>query len=528
MHGSSNLSIPIFSRYQISLLFFDTSMKYRIDQISGTQFGTSGARGLGTDLTDQVCYMYTTGFLQYVRKIEPSAPQNVAVAGDLRLSTPRIMKAVIQAIADFGCRPLNCGHIPTPALAHYGITKKIPSIMITGSHISADRNGLKFHLSTGEIYKKDEEAIRAECIDISENLFDERGMFVQELSRKDAEKCESEAIELYKNRFYRAFPPQILQGVRLGLYEQSAVGRDILHGIYTHLGAKVTRLGRRIEFIPIDTEAVHEEYLQHAKKWSEETDDGPHDPVNPRFDAIVSTDADGDRALMFDENGQWIRGDILGILTARFLSAETVVTPVSSSSALERCKWFPRIIRTKIGSPYVAEAMHQAVEQGYKNVVGFEANGGFFTGQPILVDERAASPLSALPTRDAVIVHIAVLCMTKMQGVTISSLLEELPRRVVVSDRIKNISSFYTQQKLEDLILGGQEMLELTFRSFGELTNFNTTDGLRLFFGDNDIVHLRPSGNAPEFRCYIESDTKTRADDLLKQTMDFVFRWKIR
>ena len=34
---------------------------------SGVKFGTSGARGLAVEMTDQVCYTYTKGFLQYLK-----------------------------------------------------------------------------------------------------------------------------------------------------------------------------------------------------------------------------------------------------------------------------------------------------------------------------------------------------------------------------------------------------------------------------------------------------------------------------
>jgi phosphomannomutase len=37
------------------------------------------------------------------------------------------------------------------------------------------------------------------------------------------------------------------------------------------------------------------------------------------------------------------------------------------------------------------------------------------------------------------------------------------------------------------------------------------TDGLRATFASGDIVHLRPSGNAPELRCYAEADSPGRA-----------------
>ena len=58
---------------------------------SGVAFGTSGARGLVSAMTDQVCYTYTRGFLQYLeREGEAQRGGPVAVAGDLRSSTPRI------------------------------------------------------------------------------------------------------------------------------------------------------------------------------------------------------------------------------------------------------------------------------------------------------------------------------------------------------------------------------------------------------------------------------------------------------
>ena len=45
----------------------------------------------------------------------------------------------------------------------------------------------------------------------------------------------------------------------------------------------------------------------------------------------------------------------------------------------------------------------------------------------------------------------------------------------------------------------------------GEVTAIDTTDGLRAHFATGAIVHLRPSGNAPELRCYAEAEDESRA-----------------
>ena len=36
---------------------------------SGVKFGTSGARGLVSDMNDRVCYTYTAGFIQFLEQI---------------------------------------------------------------------------------------------------------------------------------------------------------------------------------------------------------------------------------------------------------------------------------------------------------------------------------------------------------------------------------------------------------------------------------------------------------------------------
>ena len=45
------------------------------------------------------------------------------------------------------------------------------------------------------------------------------------------------------------------------------------------------------------------------------------------------------------------------------------------------------------------------------------------------------------------------------------------------------------------------------------------TDGLRLAFENGDIVHLRPSGNAPEMRVYSEAATEALAQAVIARAI---------
>ena len=66
---------------------------------------------------------------------------------------------MIAAARHAGFRVVDCGEVPTPALALEAQACGAGALMVTGSHIPADRNGLKFYTRTGEITKPDEVAI---------------------------------------------------------------------------------------------------------------------------------------------------------------------------------------------------------------------------------------------------------------------------------------------------------------------------------------------------------------------------------
>jgi phosphomannomutase len=477
---------------------------------SGVAFGTSGARGLVTAMTDEVCYTYTRGFLQYLeREGEVQRGGRVAVAGDLRSSTPRIMRAVMKAIADHGGVPVNAGRVPTPAVALYGFAQRIPSIMVTGSHIPDDRNGIKFYRPKSELLKRDEPGMKEQIVELPPD-FDAEGMTLPSAQRIEP-AVETEVERRYVQRYFDAFGKDALRGTHIGLFEHSAVGRDVFYEVLTGLGARVTRLGRSEAFIPVDTEAIRPEDVASAARWGTEH----------QFDTIVSTDGDSDRPLVSDEHGKWLRGDIAGILTAKFLGATFVATPVSCNTALEKSGAFGRVARTRIGSPYVIEAMNAALG-GSERVVGYEANGGFLTA----TDLQLTGPLPALPTRDAFLVCLAVLLSARAQGKDISRLLASLPQRFTASDRLEDFPTALSKERLGSLAQGGPTAIAAAFPAFGQVTEVSTIDGLRITFSSEEVVHLRASGNAPELRCYTEAASEARAVQLNEEALSVFRGWR--
>ncbi|MEZ9207069.1 phosphomannomutase [Vibrio splendidus] len=457
---------------------------------SGIQFGTSGARGLVEQFTPQVCAAFAHAFIDGIKMQFEFG--TVAVAIDNRPSSPTMAQATIRAIQSMGLEAVYYGVIPTPALAYSAMQDNIPCIMITGSHIPFDRNGIKFYRPDGEITKADEQAILSAEVEFEMPM-------LQELHPS------TKAAKQYVARYTELFEKDLLTGKHIGIYEHSSAGRDLYRGLFEGLGAEVISLERTDKFVPIDTEAVAEADKVKARNWSRQHN----------LDFIFSTDGDGDRPLVADENGEWLRGDILGLLCAQEMGIDALAIPVSCNTIIEQSSTFKTVSKTKIGSPYVI-AEFEALSDNFTRIAGFEANGGFLLGSDVEINGKV---LKALPTRDAVLPALMLLSAAK--NTSIAKLVSNLPQRLSHSDRIQN---FATEKSVAILAYGtGAPQSLLSDLGFDEaIKKVDITDGLRMMLSSGVIVHLRPSGNAPELRCYAEADSMEEASAIVESVLNKV------
>ncbi len=490
------------------------------------KFGTSGLRALVTDMTDLECYINTLGFIHFLQahdELQPS--ETIYLAGDLRDSTPRITRAVYQATVDSKLQVVNCGLIPTPAVAYYALEHNAPCIMVTGSHIPADRNGIKFYKREGEVLKADEQdikdavaAVRAELYaqDAAVSMFDHEGMLK---NAPELPAATDDAAAVYVQRYESVFGPEALRDLQVVFYQHSAVGRDLLVGLLEKLGARVIPEGRSETFIPIDSENVTPENQQYFMELAAK---------HPGSFALLSTDGDSDRPFMIDETGLFHRGDVLGAVAATWLQADSAAYPVSSSDAVDTylAQHGVAYAHTKIGSPYVISAMGAATGE---RPVGWEVNGGFMTGRDMAVNGRT---LKALPTRDAIFPLIVAMVAARGAGGKVSELFATLPARFtgagLIDDFPAEISARMTERFTQDTAEVRQELAQYfsPARGFGDVAAIDALDGIRVTFQGGDIAHMRPSGNAPQLRIYSVADTQQRADEIVALALapDGIFR----
>ncbi len=466
--------------------------------MTSLKFGTSGLRGLVTELVGLPTYAHVRAFCAMLQDDHAAGARGEVLIGrDLRSSSPLIAAQCAQAIADAGLEPVDCGAVPTPALAQAAMAAGSPAVMVTGSHIPDDRNGLKFYRAQGEIDKADEARILAH----------HGALELAAAPDVSAQPQQRDVVSGYRARYVDFFGPA-LEGLTVGVYQHSSVGRDVICDVLAALGATPVALGRSESFIPVDTEALRPEDEELARRWAGER----------RLDAIVSTDGDADRPLVADETGRFLRGDLVGALTARFLGADAIVTPVTSNSALDRPGLFSKVVRTRVGSPYVISGMAQAKTEGARTIIGFEANGGVLLGSEIVRDGRR---LAALPTRDAMLPIVATLALARAAQKPLSAIAAEARFAIALSNRLQEIPQDRTAALIARLDAEDSGFRDTAFAAHGGVAAGDRRDGLRLTLGNGATVHFRASGNAPELRVYVEAPTPEAAEALLAENLAF-------
>jgi phosphomannomutase len=241
---------------------------------------------------------------------------------------------------------------------------------------------------------------------------------------------------------------------------------------------------------------------------------------------------------------RFLSGDLLGIVVAEYLRADAVVVPISANDAVERRMRDRGVLlrKTKIGSPYVISGIDELrVGGAHCRIVGWEANGGFLVGSPIALAREA---LGALPTRDSTLPILANLYAAAEEGIGLAVLWDRLPARFGCAGLIDHVPVAVSRAIVANVVPAG-DLTERAFDDtgqvldeavanewrkskttlarfftpelgFDDIVRINVLDGVRVYFKSGDIVHIRPSGNAPQLRIYSNSDSQARADQIVE------------
>jgi len=434
-------------------------------------FGTSGIRGDAEKLfTNQFCFDIGRTFALFLDRHHQEG--SVVVGMDPRGSSPRILEALQLGLIAGRRAVVDQGATPVPALNW--VLKVAPyagSMMVSGSHISANLNGFKLFAFKEEILKQHEKEISKLYAEIKEK--------VKYGKEEPVIEAENRANESYQEMLMKLaegpYPRWKMVVVDPGNGGQS----DTMPQVLTRLGIAIKEINATIQgdFIARDTET--EGVLNELQKLVKEE----------KADMGIAYDYDGDRVIFIDEKGTFIPGDYSGSLIAQHSKTPLTVTPINTSQVVNHIN--KPVIRTRVGSPYVVETMKK-----HGATFGFEANGGGISSEIMMSRDGGSST-------------IKMLNILKKHGGKLSSLVATLPRFYLYRVKVD------CPRELNKVII---KEAKVKFKG----VKIEEVDGLKLWLDSTTWLLFRPSSNAPEFRIFAEAESQKRAMELGKEGMKFV------
>ena len=312
-------------------------------------FGTDGIRGhADTKLPDEVVYRVGKAFGHTLhRRFSNMSVLSVGIGKDTRLSGERIEQAMIRGLVDAGIHVTRLGIVPSPAVSRLVVHfNMVAGVVISASHNPIHDNGIKCFDQAGYKLSSEWES------EMEELLRSPDSQWAEERATGTVQSLEEEAPELYASLVASLYPADMLRGY--------TVATDLAHGatwfttprILRLLGANVVEINQTPDGnkINVGCGATHPDFFTN---WTKEH------KVSYHFG--LTHDGDGDRVMMFTDQGTLIDGDMLISFCALhrhskgILPGNGVVGTTMTNTGIEHflSGYGIRLYRSDVGDKYV-------------------------------------------------------------------------------------------------------------------------------------------------------------------------------
>ncbi|MCL7414601.1 MAG: phosphoglucosamine mutase [ANME-2 cluster archaeon] len=417
-------------------------------------FGSSGIRGLtNVDVTPQLALN--------VGKAVGKGRSSAVIAQDPRVAGKMIEEGVSAGLMSAGVCVTRLGVVPTPTLA-YAARNFDVGVMVTASHNPARDIGIKLWNPDGMAFdsrqqQKIEQAVETagyitadwDCIGTTSMY--ERGV-----------KDHISAI------IDRVVPPDNSPKVVVDC--GSGAGSVITPLLLRKIGCKVLALNSQLDghFPARDPEPKEVNLgllMRTVKDWG--------------ADMGIAHDGDADRMMAVDDKGRFVGGDQLLAIFAAHEDAKSIVVPVDTSLVVDDALPDAKVIRSRVGDVYVAEAMKK--------------DGAKFGGEPS--GSWIFPRLSFCP-----------------DGIYAAARLIEIVGSGKLSEMVDVLPTYQTRRT--GTACSNEQKAEVMAAVYAELSSLGKVsdiDGIRVEL-DEGWVLVRPSGTEPKIR--ITAESRSGVDDI--------------
>ncbi len=437
------------------------------DYLNPEIFREYDIRGLADiDLTDTKVKEFGQGLGTYFRSF---GQNRVLVGRDVRLSSPRILIALVSGLLDSGVNVTNLGVLPTPvfyfALFHYNIPS---GVMITASHNPKEFNGFKVALNKTTIFGQEIQNLRS--------IIEKRNFNVGQ-----AEMDHSNPIISYVSVLAEKI--KIKKKLKVAFDPGNGTVGPVIDKLCKALGFEAIIINRDPDgnfpnHLPDPTVPEYMKELVNVVK-------------SEKLDLGIGFDGDGDRIGVIDEKGNIVWGDILlAIFSKRILRnhpGAKIVFEVKCSEGLIE------FIKANGGVPLMYKTGHSLIKAKMKEENALIA--GEMSGHIFIADNYYGYD-------DAIFAALRLLELLGDSNKTLSQLTGEVPKyfstpeiRVPCSDDKK----FEVTKNLKDYFASKYPVINI--------------DGVRVKFNDGWGL-VRASNTQPVLVMRFEAKSEKRLKEI--------------
>ena len=409
-------------------------------------------------------------FAHYIIKNEKG--KNIAVSGDVRLSTDRLKADFITGLSSIGVNVVDIGTLPTPINYFSNYCKNIQvdgSVQITGSHNPSDYNGFKFTLN-----KKPFFADKIQELFYIMESFEKHEPIVSYL--KGSIKMVDIKSSYINDLISRI---KINRKMRVVMDCANAAGGIVAPEIFRKLGIEVKELfcevdGNFPNHHPDPTVDSNLEAIISEIKSSE------------RYDLGIAYDGDADRVVCIDSKGNIVRSDILMCIFIKNIIKKVknkkIVYDVKCSKAIKD------VIIDSGGEAIEWKTGHSLIKN--KMILENSKFGGELSGHIFFADDYYGYD-------DAVYVSLRLVEMLSSSSLNLFELTQLIPKYISTPE-------LRFECKTDEIKFGIIKDLKSYFK---EKYDCSTIDGIKIFIGQGWGL-LRASNTQPVIVCRVEGKTK--------------------
>ncbi len=422
------------------------------------------------DFDEDGFFVVAAAFGRYIMQKHDLKNPRIFVSGDGRQSMPELWPAVVGGLESVGIEVVWGGAITSPMNYFYFKKNEFDAtIQITASHNPAKDNGMKFMDKNGSVCGEELQKI-AKMSECTKCLLAKK----MGICDNNCQKVEFFADYLFKLQKITPAPQRLTIVVDAG----NGVAGMYYPQILREFGHNVIEL-----YCDLDTTFPNH---QPDPERIENLQDLILETKEREADFGFAFDGDGDRIGIVNKEGKIFSADkIMYILAADFLSrnpGEAIVIDAMSSTALaEKIREIGgKPIFSKTGHSYIEEKMHEIPAK-----LGGEQSGHFMFGENFYGHD------------DAMLAGLRFISAIQKFPQLLSETLVHWPELLEFSEKF----SVPDEEKFEIL----EKIREILTKKYPDA---DTTDGVRIEFGNLEWAIIRCSNTSPKISIRIEARDK--------------------